>query len=104
MKDIKFDSKIKRKDELKFLRKKILILDETFLKILAQRFELVEKIAVLKKSKSLEIKDKNHEKKHLKKCLEKISQEQRLNKEFVKKILKLIFKYSVKFQNQILKK
>jgi len=83
--------------ELKILRKQIDKLDEQILEVLAERFEVVKKIDLVKKRQDFPVFDFTREK-HLFKRIEGISQKLHLNKKFTKTLFGLIITESKRLQ------
>ena len=75
-------------------RKKIEEIDEKIIKLLEERFSLVQQIGIIKKENKLKIVDPEREKK----LIEKISKSSILSSTFIKNLYKLIFDQSYKFQ------
>lgn len=85
--------------KLEKLRKEIDKIDENLVLLLGRRFDLVKKIALIKKKLNLPITDINRERQILERS-KKINQNLDLNPEFIEKILKLIIVESKRLQNE----
>lgn len=82
-------------EELADWRKEIDKLDNQFLKILEERFEIVKKIVEHKRKNNIPIEDKKREEEIIKNKIEMSG----LNEDFVKNLLNLVFQESKRLQN-----
>ncbi len=78
-------------NELNKLRKEIDLVDESLLKILEKRFEIIDMVAILKGKQNLPIENNQRELEIIKTLEEKNT---KLDPNLIKNIFKIIFKYS----------
>ncbi len=87
--------------ELNDLRKKIDEIDTQIVELIEKRFEIISKIAIIKKKNNLEVFDKSREESIINKIVEK---SKKLPSYVLKDIYEKIFNVSRKFQEEIIKK